>query len=101
MAGHRSTNQSRYRQKLNTFLRERITEITLKMTVLGEKWQTRRKLLTPAFHFSVLQQYFKSISENGRNTIEELLSKGEAVYDVNDLVADHTFRIICGIKSYN
>lgn len=62
----------------------------------GAKWQKRRKMLTPAFHFSVLQQYFKSIVENGEKTIETLISKGEDVYDVSDLVTDYTLKVICG-----
>ncbi|XP_058796636.1 cytochrome P450 4C1-like [Phymastichus coffea] len=65
------------------------------LTSHGAKWQKRRKMLTPAFHFAVLQQYFKSIVETGEKTIQDLISKGEAIYDVTDLVADHTLKVIC------
>lgn len=57
-------------------------------------------MLTPAFHFSVLQQYFKSIVENGEKTMDTLISRGEAIYDVSELVTDHTLKIICGTYKF-
>ncbi|XP_058796311.1 cytochrome P450 4C1-like [Phymastichus coffea] len=65
------------------------------LTSHGTKWQTRRKMLTPAFHFNILQQYFKNIVENGEKTMEQLLSKGEAIYDVDEVVSNFTLKVIC------
>lgn len=66
-------------------------------TFSGKKWQKRRKILTPAFHFNVLQKYVSNIVENSEKVIENIKSKGNSVdLDVIPLVTEYALNVICG-----
>lgn len=63
----------------------------------GRKWQVRRKILTPAFHFNVLQQFTNIFIEESERLIELLRSEGKPVVkDLLPLVSEHTLNVICG-----
>ncbi|XP_077557447.1 cytochrome P450 4C1-like [Haemaphysalis longicornis] len=51
------------------------------ITSFGERWRLHRKLLTPAFHFRVLDNFLPVINEQGDRLVEELshLADGKAV----------------------
>ncbi|XP_076671545.1 cytochrome P450 4C1 [Andrena cerasifolii] len=66
------------------------------LTSTGRKWQVRRKILTPAFHFNVLQQFVDIFIEEGDRLIQGLKDEGGPV--VKDLVqfcSMHTLNVIC------
>lgn len=51
------------------------------ITSFGERWRLHRKLLTPAFHFRVLDNFLPVINEQGDRLVEQLshLADGKAV----------------------
>jgi len=62
----------------------------------GAKWHSRRKILTPTFHFTILQQFVDILIEESDNMTESLKNTGSAV--VKDLVpfmSEHTLNAIC------
>ncbi|NP_001352146.1 Cytochrome P450 9-like precursor [Nasonia vitripennis] len=65
------------------------------LTSTGEKWQKRRKILTPAFHFNVLERYLTITVENSERAVKSLRGKGECVQDLVQFLTQHTLNIIC------
>ncbi|CAH0592587.1 unnamed protein product [Chrysodeixis includens] len=60
----------------------------------GEKWQQRRKILTPAFHFNILRQFFVMIEENSQRLLEKLhQTSGESV-DIVPILSEFTLNSI-------
>lgn len=62
----------------------------------GKKWQDRRKILTNAFHFNVLQKYFPIIEENDKLLLETLTSSNGEPVDVMPIISEYTLNTICG-----
>ena len=63
----------------------------------GKKWHVRRKMITPSFHFEILNNYFAIMNEHTDlfvATVEEGLRKGEKV-DLQHCVQMLTLDIIC------
>uniref|UniRef100_UPI003B75B36C cytochrome P450 4C1-like n=1 Tax=Ostrinia nubilalis TaxID=29057 RepID=UPI003B75B36C len=61
----------------------------------GAKWQQRRKILTPAFHFNILRKFHTSIEENTQRMVETLdKARGKEV-DVIPLLSEFTLNSIC------
>lgn len=64
----------------------------------GEKWQQRRRLITPTFHFDILKAYLPIINDQTDILIENLIKKsksGEEI-DVFQTMSLLTLDIICG-----
>lgn len=59
-----------------------------------EQWHARRKLLTPAFHFKVLEDFFEVFVEKGEKLVEVLGRSGE-FFDVFRVVKLCGLDIIC------
>ena len=66
---------------------------------VGAKWRSRRKMLTPAFHFKILEQFQQIIDEKSKNVIKFIYEKIEDRQDVLEMYsvfAKSTLEIICG-----
>lgn len=63
----------------------------------GEKWRTRRKLLTPTFHFRILQDFLEVFNEQSQTMVERLRTKvyGKP-FDVFPYITNCALDIICG-----
>ncbi|CAG9796530.1 unnamed protein product, partial [Diatraea saccharalis] len=66
---------------------------------VGAKWQQRRKILTPTFHFNILQKFCVTIEENSRRMVEELSSSTGKKIDITPLMSEFTLNSICAINS--
>ena len=68
-----------------------------KIIFSGNKWQRRRKMLTPAFHFNVLLEFLDIFVEQGENLVKHLKAEGgETVKDLVPLLTKYTLNAICG-----
>ncbi|KAL2740988.1 cytochrome P450 4C1-like isoform X1 [Vespula squamosa] len=68
------------------------------ITSTGDKWQKRRKILTPAFHFNILKHFVVIFNEESQFLIESLKKEGKGnpiVKDLQQLIPEHTLNIIC------
>ncbi|XP_026667732.1 cytochrome P450 4C1-like isoform X2 [Ceratina calcarata] len=66
------------------------------LTSAGRKWQTRRKILTPAFHFNMLREFTDVFIQEGERLVGKLKSEGRPVVkDLKMLISEHTLNIIC------
>lgn len=69
---------------------------------LGDLWRSRRKLLTPAFHFKILNSFVDVFNEQSRilcGIIEEIcqsFTEGKGEMDVHPLITKCSLDIICG-----
>ncbi|XP_024883662.1 cytochrome P450 4C1-like isoform X2 [Temnothorax curvispinosus] len=66
------------------------------LTSAGAKWHPRRKILTPTFHFNILQQFVEILIEEGESMTKSLKNTGGTI--VKDLVpffSEHTLNAIC------
>lgn len=67
------------------------------LTSSGKKWQHRRKMLTPAFHFNILQEFLDVFVEQAQELVHSLKSRGSdsVIEDVVPLFKKHTLKSIC------
>lgn len=63
----------------------------------GSKWKKRRRMITPSFHFSTLEN-FVDVFENVGNVFIKKLEReiGKDCVNIHPLVALCTLDIICG-----
>lgn len=66
----------------------------------GSKWHSRRKLLTPTFHFKILENFIKVFNEHCIVLAKQLESavKTEKCFDIYPFITYCTLDIICGIQ---
>ena len=72
--------------------------LALPLYSTGEKWFHRRKLLTPTFHFSILQNFMEVFNEQSfilANKLETFADRPEAV-NIFPHVTSCVLDIICG-----
>ncbi|XP_075735784.1 cytochrome P450 4V2-like isoform X2 [Rhipicephalus microplus] len=47
-----------------------------------ETWRTRRKILTPAFHFKILDNYMHIMNRRTKEAVDKLMQLGEKPFDI-------------------
>ncbi|XP_046463628.1 cytochrome P450 4C1-like isoform X3 [Daphnia pulex] len=65
------------------------------LTSTGAKWHQRRKLLTPTFHFQILEGFVHVINEQSAVLIDKLSEKVDQNFDIYPFIALCTLDIIC------
>ncbi|CAG9824977.1 unnamed protein product [Phaedon cochleariae] len=66
------------------------------LTSDGPKWKGRRRIMTPAFHFSILEQFVEVFERNGNILIDRLkLEIGNDSFDVYPYITLCALDIIC------
>lgn len=64
---------------------------------MGRKWLNRRKAITPAFHFKILEQFVEVFDRNSNILVDILSQKSpQEPVDVFPLVTLAALDIICG-----
>ncbi|XP_043498466.1 cytochrome P450 4C1-like [Polistes fuscatus] len=68
------------------------------LTSTGKKWQKRRKMLTPAFHFKILEHSVTTFNKEAHCLVESLKQEGQGdaiVKNLQTFITQHTLNIIC------
>lgn len=65
---------------------------------VGKKWQSRRKVITPAFHFNILEQFAEIFDRNSSILVDIIMKKHTSKHpiDIYPLVNLAALDIICG-----
>jgi cytochrome P450 len=66
----------------------------------GTKWHQRRKILTPAFHFQILEKFVEIMEDQGKILVNKLTEWNGKEIDVYPLVNLYTLDVICGTKNF-
>lgn len=65
--------------------------------ISGGKWQKRRKILTPTFHFSILRKFCDVMIENSEILIQDLKKEcGREKTNIISYMTESTLKTICG-----
>lgn len=62
----------------------------------GKKWQQRRKMLTPTFHFQILEKFVEVMDENCKTLLQKLQTSEGKELDIVPYLKLFTLDIICG-----
>ncbi|KAK9498583.1 hypothetical protein O3M35_003183 [Rhynocoris fuscipes] len=66
------------------------------LTSSGEKWHSRRKAITPTFHFKILEQFTNIFDKNTTVLINRLKEYSDGkIFDVQPLISRYALDIIC------
>lgn len=72
--------------------------ISLFFISTGDKWYTRRRLITPSFHFDILKDFLLVMSEQADIFVSVLrkFAKTGKEFDIFPLISNCALDIICG-----
>uniref|UniRef100_A0AAT9UUQ0 Cytochrome P450 4NW1 n=1 Tax=Maconellicoccus hirsutus TaxID=177089 RepID=A0AAT9UUQ0_MACHI len=65
------------------------------LTSTGTKWHMRRKMLTPTFHFKILENFMPIFNRNAKFLTKKLMSTNNTPVDIDAYVSLCTLDIIC------
>lgn len=64
----------------------------------NKKWFARRRIITPTFHFKILEQFFDVFVKHNQRLLEKLEMKAnEEPFDIFPLVTASVMNALCGI----
>ena len=67
------------------------------LTSTGKKWMNRRKILTPAFHFKILEDFVDIFDKQSSILVGKLRKfEGQGEFDIFPLTALCALDVICG-----
>lgn len=66
------------------------------LTSTGKKWHQRRKVLTPSFHFNILEKFVDVMDDKGKVFIKKLGGFNGQEIDIYQLVTLYAMDVICG-----
>ncbi|KAI4475760.1 hypothetical protein M0802_015037 [Mischocyttarus mexicanus] len=64
----------------------------------GAKWQHRRKILTPGFHFNILKHFVITLHEEGKYLVSSVKEQGMGkpiIINLEELMTEHTLNALC------
>jgi len=75
-----------------------VCTISVFLNFVGEKWRSRRKILTPAFHFKILEDFIDVFVDQGLILVDKLQREvgNESGFNIFPYVTLCTLDIICG-----
>ncbi|XP_050453657.1 cytochrome P450 4C1-like [Cataglyphis hispanica] len=89
-------NSSKYTEKCHLYNFFRPWLGTGLFTSKGAKWYARRKILTPAFHYNIMNQFADILIKEGNSMTKSLKDVGEIVVkDLIPFVSEHTLNAVC------
>ncbi|KAH8235914.1 hypothetical protein KR032_010614 [Drosophila birchii] len=62
----------------------------------GRKWHRRRKIITPAFHFRVLEPYVEIFDRRSRQLVRQIEASGSGRINLGEAIHLCTLDAICG-----
>lgn len=62
----------------------------------GKKWHQRRRIITPSFHFQILERFVDIMDEHGKVLVEKLMQHEGKEVDIFPLVNLYALDVICG-----
>lgn len=62
----------------------------------GGLWHQKRKMLTPVFHFNILEAFMATMNEQAAILTDIVLEKEHQPLDVGDYVTKCALDVICG-----
>jgi cytochrome P450 family 4 len=67
----------------------------------GKKWHQRRKILTPGFHFQILEKFAQIMNEQAKVFVSKLEASDGGSVDIFSMANLLALDIICGERNYN
>lgn len=66
--------------------------------ILGDRWHKHRKIITPSFHFKILENFFEVFVEKSNILVEKLAKHNNTgkPFDVYPYITKAALDIICG-----
>ena len=67
-------------------------------TISGPKWKSHRKIITPTFHFKILEEFIDVFNSNGQTLCDKLNRErsGKGPFDVYQYINLYALDNICG-----